>query len=292
MLREDYVERVAQVIQAADTALLRELVGELHQADVGDLIKALDPELRPRLVELMGSALRFSALTEVDDTVREEILEGLPAETVAEGVRELDSDDAVVILEDLPKDEQAEVSTMPPISGSRSSAASTTRNTRPAGACRPSSSRWPRWTVGRTIDYMRETPDLPERFWDSTWPIRTVAQRHVGLDRLLDQACGADRGLVRGGLRLYGRPTTRRKWRVCSSVTIWSLRRWSTRRASGRCHHLRRYRRRDRGSKDQNGTEARHNNVFASSITSTISSKVITPTNRWSRSTTGAETRS
>ena len=59
------------------------------------LIEALDGELRPRLVELMGDDFDFSALTEVDDTVREEILEELPAETVAEGVRELDSDDAV-----------------------------------------------------------------------------------------------------------------------------------------------------------------------------------------------------
>ena len=92
-----------------DSAALRELVGELHEADVGDLIEALDPELRPRLVALMGHDFDFSALTEVDDTVREEILEELPAETVAEGVRELDSDDAVAILEDLPKDEQTEI---------------------------------------------------------------------------------------------------------------------------------------------------------------------------------------
>ena len=67
-LRAEYVERVAQAIQAGDAALLRELVGDLHQADVGDLIEALDPELRPRLVELMGHDFDFSALTEVDDS--------------------------------------------------------------------------------------------------------------------------------------------------------------------------------------------------------------------------------
>ena len=53
-LREDYVERVAQAVAAGDSAALRELVGDLHEADVGDLIEALDPELRPRLIELMG----------------------------------------------------------------------------------------------------------------------------------------------------------------------------------------------------------------------------------------------
>ena len=51
----------------------------LHEADTGDLIEALDSELRPQLIELMGKDFDFSALTEVDDTVREEILEELPA---------------------------------------------------------------------------------------------------------------------------------------------------------------------------------------------------------------------
>src|SRR4029453_18254711 len=108
-VRADFVERVVQAIATENSATLRELVGELHQADVGDLIEALDPELRPRLIKLMGHDFDFSALTQVDDAVREEILEGLPAETVAEGVSELDSDDAVFILEDLPKDEQKEI---------------------------------------------------------------------------------------------------------------------------------------------------------------------------------------
>src|SRR5262245_3228760 len=105
-VRADYVERVAQAIADKNSAALRELVGDLHEADAGDLIEALDPDLRPRLIELMGHDFDFSALTQVDDAVREEILEELPTEAVAEGVRELDSDDAVFILEDLPKEEQ------------------------------------------------------------------------------------------------------------------------------------------------------------------------------------------
>ena len=108
-VRAEYVERVARAVAATDSASLRELVGDLHEADVGDLIEALDPELRPRLVAVMGHDFDFSALTEVDDTVRDEILDELPAEAVAKGVRELESDDAVAILKDLPKDEQAEV---------------------------------------------------------------------------------------------------------------------------------------------------------------------------------------
>src|SRR4029079_10658635 len=99
----EYVERVLAAIEAADPATLRSLVADLHEADSGDLIEALAPDDRPRLVKLMGADFDFTVLTEVDDAVREDILEELPPAAVAEGVRNLDSDDAVYILEDLPR---------------------------------------------------------------------------------------------------------------------------------------------------------------------------------------------
>src|SRR5207248_8070262 len=167
-VRADYVGRVAQAIAAADSSMLRELVGDLHESDLGDLIEALDPQLRPRLVELMGHDFDFTALTEVDDAVREEILEELPAETVAEGVRELDSDDAVAILEDLPKDEQREILEQLPASERVALARSLLYPENSAG--RRMQTEFiavpPGWTVGQTIDHMRETPDLPDRFYE------------------------------------------------------------------------------------------------------------------------------
>jgi magnesium transporter len=168
VVREDYVERVARAIAAADSAALRELVGDLHEADVGDLIEALDPELRPRLIALMGHDFDFLALTEVDDAVREEILEELPSATVAEGVRDLDSDDAVAILEDLPKDEQTEILEQLPASERVALSKSLDYPENSAGRRMQTEfiAVGPNWTVGQTIDHMRETPDLPDRFWE------------------------------------------------------------------------------------------------------------------------------
>jgi len=187
-VRADFVERVVQAIATENSATLRELVGELHQADVGDLIEAFDPELRPRLVKLMGHDFDFSALTEVDDTVREEILEELPPEAVAEGVRELDSDDAVAILADLPKDEQTEILEQLPPPERVALARSLLYPENSAGRRMQTefTAVPPVWTVGRTIDYLRETPDLPERFWeiyvvDPTGRLKGT----VALDRLL-----------------------------------------------------------------------------------------------------------
>ena len=187
-IREDFVARIASAIESRSTAMLRTLAADLHESDTGDLIEALDPDLRPKFIELLGADFDFSALTEVDDTVREEILEELPAETIAEGVGELDSDDAVYILEDLPKDEQTEILEQLPASDriviERSllyPEGSAGRRMQMEFIAVP-----PQRTVGETIDFMRETPDLPDRFYE----IYAVdpAQKFLGavpLDRLL-----------------------------------------------------------------------------------------------------------
>ena len=141
-VREDFITEISAGIESGDAAFLRSLVGELHEADLGDLIEALDHELRPRLIELAGRDFDFSALNEVDDTVREEILEELPPETVAEGVRELESDDAIELLEDLPEESQEEIlERIPASERRRSSGACSIPRTPPAGGCRPTSSR-------------------------------------------------------------------------------------------------------------------------------------------------------
>ncbi len=163
-----FVERVAGAIESHQPDLLRDLVADLHEADVGDLIEALDPDLRSRLIEMLGADFDFSALTEVDDTIREEILEELEPKTVAEGVRDLDSDDAVYILEDLPQDERQEIlEQLPPLERVALAQAldypenSAGRRMQTDFVAVP-----PNWNVGQTIDYLRETSELPERFYD------------------------------------------------------------------------------------------------------------------------------
>src|SRR5262249_38388460 len=140
------------------------------------------------LRELWGSPSGFAALTEVDDPVREDILEELPAETVAEGVREMDSDDAVYILEDLPREEQAEILEQLPAPERTALERSLYYPEGSAGRRMQTDfiAAPPFWTVGQAIDYMRETPDLPERFYELY--VVDPAHRFLGavaLDRLL-----------------------------------------------------------------------------------------------------------
>ena len=167
-IRREFVEQIARAIHDANAALLREIVAELHEADLGDLIEALEPEDRVNLVELTGEDFHFSALNEVDDAVREEILEELEPETVAEGVRELESDDAVELLEGLDEQDKEEIlEKLPPLE----------RDALERSLLYPENSAGrrmqtefiavpPDWTVGQAIDYMRDTRDLPDRFYE------------------------------------------------------------------------------------------------------------------------------
>jgi magnesium transporter len=167
-LRHEFVEEIASAIHAADRPFLCEVVAELHEADLGDLIAALSPEDRVSLVEITATDFDFSALNEVDDAVREEILEELEPETVAEGVRELDSDDAVELLESLDEEDKEEILDRLPPSERAELERSLLYPENSAGRRMQTEfiAVSPDWTVGQTIDYMRDTPDLPHRFYE------------------------------------------------------------------------------------------------------------------------------
>jgi magnesium transporter len=187
-IRHEFVEEIARAIHATDAAFLREVVAELHEADLGDLIAALEPDDRVSLVELTGTDFDFSALNEVDDSVREEILEELEPQTVAEGVRELESDDAVELLEGLDEADQEEILDKLPQSERDALERSLEYPENSAG--RRMQTEFiavpPDWTVGQAIDYMRDTPNLPDRFYE-IYAVDKVQhwQGAVSLDALL-----------------------------------------------------------------------------------------------------------
>jgi magnesium transporter len=167
-IRVAFVRQVTRAIDAGDVAALRVLVGDLHESDLGAVLEALEPSLRPRLVELLGIDFDFTALTEVDDTVRDEILEELRPQTVAEGVRDIESDDAVSLLEDMPKKDRAEILDQLPATERVSLTRSLDYPEDSAG--RRMQTEFiavpPAWDVGQAIDYMRETAELPGRFYE------------------------------------------------------------------------------------------------------------------------------
>lgn len=188
VVAEPFLAAVREAIAAQDAARLRRLAGDVHEADLGALIVALDSESRPQLIALLGDDFDLTALTEIDDSLREEMLTALPAEVVARGVRKLDSDDAVYLLKDLAPAEQREIlrhvpqaERLPLERSLRYPAESAGRLMQTEFIAVP-----PDWTVGDVIDHLRENRDLPDSFYDLyvTEPDGRLSGA-VRLDRLL-----------------------------------------------------------------------------------------------------------
>ncbi|HUI20012.1 MAG TPA: magnesium transporter [Methylocella sp.] len=169
-IESDFLRDVTAAIEANDESLVRALAGRLHEADLGLLVVSLEPELRPKLIEMMGAQFDFAALTEIDDRTRDEILAELPNETVAEGVRELESDDAVSILEDLEPETQAEILEALPAADRVQLQRSLEYPEHSAGRLMQTTfvTAAPFWTAGQAIDAIRDTgeEDLPDSFFE------------------------------------------------------------------------------------------------------------------------------
>ncbi len=185
---QGFIDEINHLLDSNDRATLRAKVDELFAADVADLLEQLDRDQRVPFVVLCGESFDFAVLTELDDKVREKLLEDLPADFVARGVRTLESDDAVYILEDLEAEEQAQILDKIP----EFERLQLTKNLEypEESAGRRMTGDYiavpPFWTVGQTIDYMRETDDLPNEFYELF--IVDPAFRLIGtvaLDRIL-----------------------------------------------------------------------------------------------------------
>lgn len=166
VMLSSFLAQVGAAIADRDTLALKRYVDDLHQSELGDLLEALHPEQRRSLVELLGTDFDFSSLTEVDEAIRLEIVDHLPNEQIAQAVQELDSDDAVYILEDLDEEDQNEILSQLPFTERIRLRRSLDYPEESAG--RRMQTEFvavpPFWTIGQTIDYMREDNNLPERF--------------------------------------------------------------------------------------------------------------------------------
>ncbi|MBK8456946.1 MAG: magnesium transporter [Phyllobacteriaceae bacterium] len=165
-VRADFLAHVGAAIADRDSLTLKRDVAELHETELADLLEALIPAQRQALVHLLGADFDFEALTEVDEAIRLEIVEHLPNEQIAEGFKDLDSDDAVYILEDLDDADRDEILAQLPFT-------ERVRLKRALAYPEESAGRRmatefvavpPFWSVGQTIDYMRDDKDLPETF--------------------------------------------------------------------------------------------------------------------------------
>ena len=164
----ELVRAVSEALERGDDAEVRSLAGELHEADLADLLENLDREERAQVVKTLGAGFDLEVLTYLDVSLRDEVIEALEPQHIALSLSELDSDDAVDIVEDLDEEAQQRVLAALPRAERLVLEESLSFPEDSAGRIMqrellaiPSN-----WTVGETIDYMRAAKDLPDDFYD------------------------------------------------------------------------------------------------------------------------------
>ena len=174
-------------IKDNDTEFLNKTLKELHPADSADIIENLVPENRSKLIELEGFNIDPEIFIELNESIQTEVFLLLSIESIANILKHLESDNALKIIENLDeKKKNIVLDKLPPkdrflleegLSFPEDSAA---RIMQREFTAIPSD-----WSVGHTIDYLRENKDLPDEFLeifivDSNFkPIGTVPSSKV-----------------------------------------------------------------------------------------------------------------
>ena len=184
---KEFINLFTKKIKDNDTNFLNGTLKELHPSDSADIIENLIPENRSKLIELEGFNLDPEIFIELNESIQAEIFIILSIESIANILKRLESDNALKILENLDeKKKNTVLDKLPPKNrfllqeGLSSPEDSAARIMQREFTAIPSN-----WSVGQTIDYLRENKELPEEFleifiFDSSFkPVGTVPSSKV-----------------------------------------------------------------------------------------------------------------
>jgi len=98
------LENIELLAQSPDLSQLKDLLAEIHPADLAELLDELDPDLAVTVFAVLPDVTASEVLDETGSLVRRELVERVEDERLADLLEEMPMDDAVGILEDLPAD--------------------------------------------------------------------------------------------------------------------------------------------------------------------------------------------
>ncbi len=163
---KEFISTFSNNIENRNVDFINQTLNDLHAADIANLIENLKIETRTKLIEIESFNIDPEIFIELNESVQSEVLQQLSIESLTKIIRRLESDNAIKILENLNKESKEKVlEKLPPkdkfllqegLSYPEDSAA---RIMQREFTAVPSN-----WTVGQTIDYLREDKDLPEEF--------------------------------------------------------------------------------------------------------------------------------
>lgn len=173
--------QLLDILKITDANAFREALRPIHPADFSDQFEQLTTEQRETFIERGGHLITAEVLAELEDEVVEDILPLLPSAQIAEAIGDLDNDDATQIVEEMEDAQREDVLERLDDADRAALEASFTFDEETIGRLmqREFVAAPPFWTVGHTIDHMRETgDDLPDLF-HNIWIVDT-AFRPIG----------------------------------------------------------------------------------------------------------------
>ena len=163
---KEYIRVVNEKIQNNDAEFITNSFKEMHPADTADIIEHLSDNDREKLIKLNNFKIEPEVFIELNESIQSEIIKYLSTNTIVSILKNLESDNAIKILENLDeKNKDVVLNSLPPkdrfvlqesLSYPEDTAA---RLMQREFTAIPSN-----WSVGQTIDYLRENKDLPEEF--------------------------------------------------------------------------------------------------------------------------------
>ncbi|MDE0598467.1 MAG: magnesium transporter, partial [Dokdonia donghaensis] len=108
-LTSNLIDQIQAHVAVQDEVAIKELLTDLHHADIAEILDEVDADEAAYLVLLLDSEQTSEALMELDEDVREKLLENLTPAEIADEVEEMDTDDAVDMIGELDDDIQLAV---------------------------------------------------------------------------------------------------------------------------------------------------------------------------------------
>ena len=166
-LSSSFLQELINKIEAKDLLSVNDLLSKLHPSDIAEVISNLPEKNRFELIALENFKINPHVIVELTDELQKEILEKISSDRIVKIINSLESDNALQIIENLEDNKKEKVLTKIPIEDKNlfEETLSTYPENSAARIMQREFAAVPEdWTVGQTIDYLRENSELPKEF--------------------------------------------------------------------------------------------------------------------------------
>ena len=163
---KEYIKVVTDKIANNDAVFISNSSKEMRPADAADIIEHLNENDREKLIKLNNFKIDPEVFIELNESIQSEIIKYLSSATIVSILKNLESDNAIKILENLDeKNKDIVLKSLPPKDRfALQESLSYPEDTAARLMQREFTAIPNNWSVGQTIDYLRENKDLPEEF--------------------------------------------------------------------------------------------------------------------------------